>query len=146
MMSPLQYSWPYHSHSKHFSQRQTRRHLYYNYMPKNATNNHSATSSWLGSPLRHLLLHLHGKLSILANLEVWKYNLLRPVQAKFEKFEIEEQDHTLLKITCTLGVVLFNSLVTAPSHTLAPPLALHSVWDEMYVFFVNLFVFDKWQN
>ena len=76
-------------------------------MQKNATNNHSATSSWLGSPLRHLLLHLHGKLSILANLEVWKHNLLRPVQAKFEKFEIEDpskKDHALLKITCTLGV------------------------------------------
>ena len=29
--------------------------------------------------------------------------------------------------TWTLGVVLFSSLVTAPSHTRAPPRALHSV-------------------
>ena len=49
-------------------------------------------------------------------------------------------------ITWTLGVVLFNSLVTAPSHTRAPPRALHSVWEIrqfIQVYFKKIFKFNQ---
>ena len=45
MMSPLQYSWPYHSHSKHFSQRKTRRHLYYNNVCQKKKSDHFAAGA-----------------------------------------------------------------------------------------------------
>ena len=113
----------------------------------------SPTSTRNGSPLCHFSFSLHSQLSLFTNLTskrefipknllftlchtfqyspcmIWFLHSLKPAN-RFSTY-LPKQNRTSRDArfnTWTLGVVLFNSLVTAPSQTLAPPRALHSVW------------------